>query len=95
MPELLQAVDEVAHGRYPLRPRRVEPQDSRLQAALSQLVTQIHEAFPGVPNARWVAMRLIEGDPSIERALREGTLGELAQAPTSSSPGLIVLEPVS
>jgi ferrous iron transport protein B len=79
IPELLQAIDEVAQGQYVTRPRRVQYRDSTLEAALQTLVTQLDTLFPGLANTRWVAMRLIEGDPSIQRAVREGTLGDLSQ----------------
>ena len=79
---LLKAIDEVARGVYATRPRRINHRDPQLEAAISQLVRQIEFTFPGLPNARWVALRLLDGDESIERAVRDGTLGQLAQTPT-------------
>lgn len=87
--ELLHAIDEVAHGVYPAQPRRVHSFDNKLEAAVHTLTQQIEMAFPGLPNARWVALRLLEGDESILRAVREGTLGELSQ-PKASAPGKMI-----
>jgi ferrous iron transport protein B len=50
----------------------------KLDQAVSKLVDQIQEAFPHVPNARWVALRLLDGDERIIRAVEEGELGELS-----------------
>jgi hypothetical protein len=38
-----------------------------------------------LPNARWVALRLLEGDPSVEQAWRDGSLGDLVRG-THSAP---------
>lgn len=78
-PELLHAIEQVAIGQYLTRPRRVQQRDARLEQALAELVTLIHVEFPGLPNARWVALRLLDGDSSIEQAIRDHTLGNLAQ----------------
>jgi ferrous iron transport protein B len=48
------------------------------------LAAQIRAALPELPNARWVALRLLDGDERIAAALRSGELGQLAarqQAP--------------
>jgi ferrous iron transport protein B len=49
-----------------------------LDQAVETLVSQIEETFPQVPNARWVALRLLDGDERIIRAVEGGELGELA-----------------
>ena len=43
----------------------------------------MERAFPGLPNARWVALRLLDGDERIVEALRSGELGELSDASAS------------
>jgi hypothetical protein len=40
-------------------------------------VEQIQAAFPQVPNARWVALRLLDGDERIIQAVEAGELGDL------------------
>ena len=78
--ELLQAVHDVATGDIQPRPFRIKTtRHTLLDRAVNQLVEQIRAAFPGLPNARWVAMRLLDGDPQIERAIRDGSLGDLSR----------------
>lgn len=79
VPELLAALDEVATGAYPTRPHRINHRDPHLDSIVKTLMEKIEAIFPGIPNTRWVALRLLEGDSSITQAVREGTLGELAQ----------------
>lgn len=79
MPELLQAIDDVASGRTKTKPYRLHSTSPEIKQALSVLVPQIKALFPGLPNARWVALRLLDGDGRIIRAIREGELGELHQ----------------
>jgi len=78
--ELLQMVHGVATGEIKPRPHRLaSTRDSVLDRAVSYLVTRIEAAFPGLPNARWVALRLLDGDASIESAIRDGSLGDLSR----------------
>lgn len=78
--ELLQMVHGVATGEIKPRPHRLaSTRDSVLDRILGQLVARIEAAFPGLPNARWVALRLLDGDASIENAIRDGSLGDLSR----------------
>ncbi len=70
---LMQAVEDVASGRVKTHPRRV-PLDEALQQAVDALVAQLQAAFPEVPQPRWLAIRLLDGDPSIEAAIETGSL---------------------
>jgi len=74
----LAAIHEVAAGDVQVKPYHVKYNHPRLDRAVSQLVEQIKEAFPQVPNARWVALRLLDGDQRIIQAVESGELGELA-----------------
>jgi len=78
--ELLAAIHEVAAGEIQAKPYHVKYSHSKLDRAVSQLVSQIEEAFPQVPNARWVALRLLDGDERIIQAVENGELGELNYA---------------
>ena len=75
LPELLQAIEEVATGRFVCRPHRLQTHSRDLQSALTSLTAVISAAHPEMPNARWVAMRLLDGDEVIATALRSGELG--------------------
>jgi ferrous iron transport protein B len=80
--ELLQAVHDVATGQAVCKPYRLKNQPPTIRHALEVLVPKIEAAFPGLPNAQWVALRLLDGDQRIGEAVRQGELGELSwQAP--------------
>jgi len=73
--ELLQAVHEVASGRTVCRPHRVQNEPPRLRQARERLTRAVLEVFPALPNARWVALRLLDGDKRIAEAILSGELG--------------------
>ena len=77
MPELLQAISDVASGKTVCRPYRLANEPPAIRQALNQLVAQIKAAHPDLPNARWVALRLLGGDETMAEALRKGELGRL------------------
>lgn len=74
--ELAATVSDVVHGLVALKPRRIESIEPELDHAVAPLVREIERQFPGVQNARWIALRLLEGDPGVERELAGGTLGK-------------------
>ncbi len=85
--ELLREIALMAAGETHTRPHRVAVQDTALERAIKTLVERIQQHFPGLPNARWVALRLLDGDVSIRQAVQDGTLGDLARG-TSVTPVL-------
>ena len=78
LPELLAAVADVAMGRFICRPRRVWTESQALKTSVDKLESMIAREYPGLPNARWVALRLLEGDPRIIDAVQSGALADLA-----------------
>jgi Fe2+ transport system protein B len=83
--DLLLAVAEVATGETICKPHRIESEPPELKYAVSQLVNQIETIYPTFPNARWVALRLLDGDERIAQAIREGELGDLSRGATDDS----------
>jgi GTPase len=79
MPELLAAIHAVATGQTICKPYRVKSESPAIKQALAALVPQIEAAFPGLPNARWVALRLLDGDERLIEAVRQGELGDLTR----------------
>lgn len=77
VPGLLHEIDRIARGTVHPTPRRRKYLDAKLETAVERLAGQIRAAFGELPNARWVALRLLEGDESVARAVGEGTLGAL------------------
>jgi len=75
LPELLQAISDVAAGSVACRPRRLESEPPAIRRALNELVAMLERAHPALPNARWVALRLLGGDEHMAEALRNGEFG--------------------
>jgi len=73
---LLEAIDGVTSGAIQTHPTRVAGTEE-FQRAVAELVPLIEAAAPGVPNARWIAIRLLDGDAEVEEALSSGRLAEL------------------
>jgi ferrous iron transport protein B len=76
--ELLQAVHDVATGQTVCKPYRLKNESPTIRQALAALVPKIEAAFPDLPNAQWVALRLLDGDIRIIEAMRQGELGNLS-----------------
>jgi len=74
---LLNAIHEVATGEVRPKPRRVKTHSPMLKAAVEKLEAQILTLYPNLPNSRWVALRLLDGDEDIIKSIRSGELGEL------------------
>jgi ferrous iron transport protein B len=49
------------------------------QKAVQELVPMIERMAPGIPNARWLAIRLLDGDAKVQQALASGELLQLVQ----------------
>lgn len=77
MDELLKSIEEVASGKYICNPYRLSKVNPGIRKAVERIQNEIKEQFPELPNPRWVAMRLLEGDQSIIDAIKSGELGDL------------------
>ncbi len=84
IPDLIHAVSEVATGQTICRPHRIQSEPPALKEAITALVSELTLLHPNLPNARWVAMRLLDGDQQIIEALEQGDLGDL----TRDDPGV-------
>jgi GTPase len=78
LPELLQAIHAVATGKTICKPHRIQNGPANLIQSIAILVEQIKSIYPDLPNARWVALRLLDGDEKISQALVNGELGGLS-----------------
>jgi GTPase len=77
--DLVRTVAGVIEGSIRTEPLRTPPPPA-VQAALEELMPMIEAAAPGLPNARWVAYRLLDGDHRVQQALLSGELGRLVAA---------------
>jgi ferrous iron transport protein B len=75
--ELMQAVEKVATGEKQCQPYRMERISDVIEHAVSELEKMLQSRYPSLPNTRWVALRLLEGDECIASAIQSGELDEL------------------
>ena len=93
IPEVLDRIEGVASGRIRTRPFRVKEHPAEVEAALASLVPEVERAFPGIPNARWIALRLLNADARVEEAVRVGAIGGLVPGGVAAAPaGVPILE---
>lgn len=71
--EFLTAVDGVISGGITTKPYRIK-KTGVLQKSVDEIALMIQGRYPGLPNAEWVAMRILEGDQRIREALLNGEL---------------------
>ncbi len=79
MQTLLTTMDQVISGEISTQPRRVQG-TPEFQRAVEELAPKIRQLVPDVPNPRWIAIRLLDGDSRVQQALLSGELSELVQA---------------
>jgi len=72
IPELIQTIDEIATGKIVCKPRKIKNVPKKILKAVNALSTEIEMEFPDIPNSRWIAFRLLEGDSRIIEALKSG-----------------------
>jgi len=67
---LVQAVQDVIEGNVKTHPRRVRLEGD-LEEAVRALAEEIRATFREFENPRWLALRLLDGDANLVRALQE------------------------
>jgi ferrous iron transport protein B len=67
----------VATGKTICKPHRIQSEPPEIKRSVAVLIEQIKTLYPDLPNARWVALRLLDGDERIAQALVKGELGDL------------------
>jgi Fe2+ transport system protein B len=87
MNELLNSIYEVATGKYVCKPYRIKSKSRELNFAVEKISKMLVEEFPNLPNVKWVALRLLEGDQSIIESIRNGELGKVS-TPIQTKPEL-------
>jgi GTP-binding protein len=76
MQMLLSTIGDVISGQIKTKPFRVEG-TPELQHAIKTLSEEIEQLYPGTPNARWLAIRLLDGDARVQQAILSGEIAEL------------------
>lgn len=86
--KLIEAVAGIARKSVETHPHRIQYLDEKLEEAIETLAKDLRKTFNNLPNARWVAMRLLEGDESIIEAVRTKKLGAISDTPDFRFPRL-------
>ncbi len=71
------AIREVASGEWRGKRRRLAGGSPALERAVERVAGEVTAVYPQVPNAEWVALRLLDGDRRIGEAVASGELAEL------------------
>ena len=77
MNELLREIFLMVQGETVTRPPELSMQVPGLKEGLEKLTRLVQQTFPALPNAQWIALRLLEGDTSIAEAIRSGEIEKL------------------
>lgn len=75
--ELLKSIYEVANGSFVCKPHRLSSEIKNVASAIDDLNKKLIDQFSGLPNTRWIALRLLEGDQQIIDAVRSGEINSL------------------
>ena len=82
VPQLLDAAVSVASGERGTTPYRTRSHPAGVREAVAAVEPLIEEEFPRLPNARWVALRLLNADEGVAEAVRSGEIGEIGSGDT-------------
>jgi ferrous iron transport protein B len=88
IPKLLETIEGVATGRIQCRSPEWVLEIPGLDQARASLVEELDKVYPGLAQKNWVALRLLQGDGSIEDAVLDGRLKELSETTTGGVPSV-------
>jgi len=71
--DLLFAIEEVVSGKFQTKKQTYIDLPKENAEAIAELQSALSELNPDLPNTRWLAMRLIEGDESVQKGVMAGT----------------------
>lgn len=77
--QLLAAIENVAEHPRPFKTDELINVSPELNNAINQLQTELNQLYPDLPNTRWIALRLLEGDVRITEALKNGEFQQLSK----------------
>jgi ferrous iron transport protein B len=77
--ELLSSIEKIATSPEPIKSRTIYSIDDAFSGQLNQLEDTIMSLYPKLPNAKWLATRILDGDTTIIEALQNGEIGSHPQ----------------
>jgi len=72
IPELIKTIHQVATGELKCKPHRIKNIPKHINSAVEKLSSEIEKEYPTIPNSRWIALRLLDGDERIIEAVKTG-----------------------
>ena len=86
---LMRTVADVISGEIQTTPRRIAG-NVQMNSAVQELTPMLEEAYPDLPNTRWIAMRLLDGDYRVRQALEKGDFSRMQSThlPIATAQGL-------
>ena len=72
IPELIQTISDLANGDITCKPHRIKNIPKNIESAVQKLSEEIQNVYPEIPNSRWIAFRLLEGDDRVADLLKTG-----------------------
>lgn len=70
IPELIDTINKVAANEIECRPHKIKSLSEPINKAVGELRKKIKANYPELPNSRWIAMRLLDGDARIVEAMQ-------------------------
>ena len=90
---LLKVAAEVATGARTNHPHRIKSHPTAVENAIDAIEPTVAEGFPELPNARWVALRLLNADERVIEAVRSGEIGQLGPSGVAPAPASSAADP--
>jgi ferrous iron transport protein B len=82
--ELLSNIEKISTSSEPLRARNIYDENSKYSRYTNQLTDKIKSLFPDLPNAKWLALRLLDEDQSIIKSFSDGEITSFRSESTES-----------
>jgi len=74
IPLLIQTISQVAKREIFCNPHRIKSKSPEINQSVDELSGDIEKIYPGLPNSRWIAIRLLEGDKRVIEAVENNEL---------------------
>ena len=86
--QLLTSIHDVVTGTFVCQPYRIQGASRSLERAIKELSEALVQRFPGLTNERWIALRLLDWDDQVVRAVQTGDLESLSRVSNQQKSGV-------
>jgi len=74
--ELILAIESVISGNFSTKAQNLFPLPKQTEKIINEISNSVLKIDPDLPNSRWIAIRMIEGDKNLISSLEEGKLSK-------------------